>query len=514
MAESAPKRPELGELAPPDDPLNPLRGTGLQAAPYVTILQSEDSILQSKGGIENLRIYRELLRDDQVASAWQQRRLALLRCETKVEPGADDAASVEAADALRAELAALAWDDITDKALYSVFYGWGVAEVLWRRDGNRVAFDAIRVRDRSRFRFDRDQRLYLWAQGWRVMPDRKFWVMRSGADHHDEPYGLGIAHALYWPVFFKRNDIKFWLVFLEKFGMPTALAKVPAGQITDPTVVAKAVAMLRQIATDAGVVVPDNVAVELLEAARGGAADYQSLHDAMNAAISKITVGQTMTVDNGSSRAQGEVHERVAEAIMQADSDLLCGSFNAGPVRWWTEWNYPSATPPKVWRDTKPPADLAARAERDERIVKLGYDPTEAYIRDTYGEGWVKRADPLSVIGQAMQQPTPANGGDAAFAEGESVALAALRAARRGDQQAIVDAAQMFAAQYRTVMGERVAQLLRAADFSDDPQTFLRKLDELLAEAPAQGMIDKLTRALASSRMLAALRTQRRRPGA
>jgi hypothetical protein len=63
-------------------------------------------------------------------------------------------------------------------------------------------------------------------------------------------------------------------------------------------------------------------------------------------------------------------------------------------------------------------------------------------------------------------------------------------------------------------MGERVRQLLRAAEFSDDSQTFLRKLDELLAEAPPQGMLDKLTRALASSRMLAALRTQRRRPGA
>jgi len=459
MAESAPKRPELGELAPPDDPLNPLRGTGLQAAPYVTILQSEDSILKTKGGIENLRIYRELLRDDQVASAWQQRRLSLLRCETKIEPGADDPASIEAADALRAELAAIGWDDITDKALYSVFYGWGVAEVLWKIDGTRVAFDAIKVRDRARFRFDREQRLFLWAQGWRVMPDRKFWVMRSGADHHDEPYGLGIAHALYWPVFFKRNDIKFWLVFLEKFGMPTALAKVPASQITDPAVVSKAVTMLRQIATDAGVVVPDNVAVELLEAARGGAADYESLHDAMNAAISKITIGQTMTMDNGSSRSQGEVHERVAEAIMQADSDLLCGSFSSGPVRWWTEWNFPGATPPRVWRDTRPPTDLTALAERDERIAKLGYDPTEEYIRDTY-------------------------------------------------------AAQLFAEQYRTVMGERVRQLLRAAEFSDDSQTFLRKLDELLAEAPPQGMLDKLTRALASSRMLAALRTQRRRPGA
>lgn len=41
---------------------------------------------------------------------------------------------------------------------------------------------------------------------------------------------MGLAHYLYWPTFFKRNGIKFWLIFLEKFGMPTAAAKLPPGQ--------------------------------------------------------------------------------------------------------------------------------------------------------------------------------------------------------------------------------------------------------------------------------------------
>jgi hypothetical protein len=520
----APQRPELGELAPPDDPLNPLRGTGLQAAPYVTILQSEDSILKTKGGIENLRIYRELLRDDQVASTWQQRRLSLTSCETVVEDGADDAASKAAAEALREELTRINWDDITDKMLSSVFYGWGVAEVMWKPDGARVSFDGVRVRDRARFRFDREKRLYLWAQGWRVMPERKFWVLRTGADNHDEPYGLGLAHSLYWPVFFKRNDIKFWLVFLEKFGMPTAIAKVPAGQASDPAVRQKAIEMLRQIATDAGVVVPDNVVVELLEAARGGAADYESLHDAMNAAISKIVVGQTMTTDSGSSRAQAQVHAKVAETIMQADSDLLCGSFNEGPVRWWCEWNFPGATPPRIYRQTAAPEDLSARAERDSKIAGLGYEPTEEYIRETYGEGWQKKKapDPVALLARGMPgvpgapdgQGDPPDEGDPDFAEAESAALAALRAARRGDQQAIFDAASLFADQYQTVMGKRIEQITRAAEFSEDPETFLRRLDELLAEAPPEGTVEKLTRAFASSRLLAALRNQRKRPTA
>jgi hypothetical protein len=52
------------------------------------------------------------------------------------------------------------------------------------------------------------------------MPERKFWTFSAGAATDDEPYGLGLGHFLYWPVFFKRNDIKFWLIFLEKFAAP------------------------------------------------------------------------------------------------------------------------------------------------------------------------------------------------------------------------------------------------------------------------------------------------------
>lgn len=512
MMATAPQRPELGELAPPDDPLNPLRGTGLAAAPFTTILTPEDSILKTKGGIENLRIYRELLRDDQVAATWQQRRLTLTSCDTIVEDGAEDAVSKAAAEALREELAALNWDDVTDKMLFSVFYGWGVAEIMWRPDGARVAFDKIVVRDRARFRFDRQGALYLWRQGWRLMPDRKFWTISTGADHHDEPYGLGLAHSLYWPVFFKRNDIKFWLVFLEKFGMPTAIAKVPAGQISDPTIVNKAIAMLRQIATDAGVVVPDNVAVELLEAARGGAADYESLHNAMNAAISKIVVGQTMTTDNGSSLSQAKVHQNVAEAIMQADSDLLCGSFTAGPVKWWCEWNFPGAVPPRVRRRTEPSEDLDARAARDERIIKLGYEPTEDYIRETYGDGWQKKQAPavLPMFGQPATMQDQGNADPQQFAEGELAALAALRAARRGDQQALVEAAQNFAEQYQTIMGRQVGAVLQAAEDAGDYETFRERLNEIIADQPAPEAMDKLTRAGFFARLMGAMRTQRR----
>ena len=507
------------EISAIEDPMNPLAGGAFQATtPYIALLTTGDTVLRQKGGIAHLSVYRELLRDDQVASVWQQRRLAVTGCDTVVEAGAEDAASQAAADKLREEIDALDWDDITDKQLYAVFYGWGIAEIMWRPEGSHIAFGGVRVRERGRFRFGYDRSLHLWRStgGFVQMPDTKFWVCSAGADNHDEPYGMGLAHALFWPVFFKRNDIKFWLTFLEKFGQPTAVAKLSAGKINNPDERRKAVAMLRAIATDAGIVCPDDVPIELLEAARSGAADYAGMHAAMNAAISKIILSQTMTTDSGSSRAQAQVHDGVKQQIVEADSDLLCGSFNRGPVKWWTEWNFPGATPPKVYRHTEPPADQAAQADRDTKLFALGFEPSEDYIKETYGEGWTRKqataVNPAAFPAgrQPGAQPPQGNADAAQFAEGELAALAALRAARRGDQQALTDAAASFADQYETIMGRRVGQILQAVEFADgDEALFRTRLNELLAEAPPPEAADKIARGTMFSRLMGALRGQR-----
>lgn len=499
------EKPITQEIAYPD---NRLLYSGYRADPYTDVLTPTDSVLASRGSISNLAIYKELLRDDQVRSVLQQRRLRVCKAEIEIEPGAEDPLSEAAAEAFKTEeLPNLAWDDITDKMLFSVFYGWGVAEVMWRPDGSRVRFADIRVRDRARFRFSMSNTLYLHrVTGLEAMPDRKFWTISTGSDHHDDPYGLGLAHSLYWPVFFKRNDIKFWLVFLEKFGQPTAVAKLPQGQIDDPAQRAKAIAMLKSIATDSGVIVPDNIVIELLEAARSGAADYEGMVKAMDAAIAKVILSQTMTTDNGSSKSQAQVHEGVADAVVKADADMISETFMRGPLAWWCEWNFPGAKVPRIRRMVEPPEDMTARAERDEKIFALGYEPTEDYIRETYGDGWQKKRQPAALPGALPGAPLDPE----QFSEGELAALAALKAARRGDQDAILDAAVRFSEQYETIMGKRVAALLNAAEDAGDYDTFQRQLNEIMAEVPDTDTTNKLARASVFSRLMGAFRAQRK----
>ena len=506
------KNPIQTELAPNS------QSASLSADPYLGLLTNPDKILSQKGG-GNYQIYTETLRDDQVKSTFQQRRLAVVSSEWMVDPGLENnRAARKAADALRENLKAINFDKITDEMLFGLFYGHAVGEIMWGLDGSMVAIQDIRVRDRARFRYGVDGSLWLQRKDYKFdqMPDRKFWTFNTGADHSDNPYGIGLAHWLYWPVFFKRNDIKFWLVFLEKFGMPTAVGKMPAGQAADVNARERMLAALQSIATDSAIVIPDGAEVTLLEASRGGSASYEEMHSAMDAAIAKIVLSQTMTTDNGSSRSQSETHAGVRDMVVKADADLVCESFMRSVVKWWCEYNFPGVAPPRVWRNTSPPEDLARRAERDEKIKALGYEPTEEYIKETYGEGWIKSQAANTLLtgmaGQSPQPGRPAPGQDpnepaADFAE--LARLAMLKSGNRADQSVIVEAARRFAQQYEDVIGEQVNQLLAYADDSGDYETFQKRLAELMGQQPSAQTVEKIERATFVSRLLGALRAQR-----
>ena len=207
--------------------------------------------------------------------------------------------SKAAADWMREQLQELEWDRITDGMLYARWYGHAVAECLFQPDlvEGKVTLADIRVRDRARFAYANDRGApFIWRQDlgrWWRLPERKMWTLNTGADHDDSPYGLGLAHYCYWPVFFKRNNIKFWLVFLEKFGMPTAVAKMPAGQYDNVQQRAKVRAALQAMASETGVILPEGTEFQFLDAQRSGTQDYDTMRQAMDNSLAKIIIGQT-----------------------------------------------------------------------------------------------------------------------------------------------------------------------------------------------------------------------------
>lgn len=363
-----------------------------------------DKILARGGGI-GLALYDDLLDDDVAFSNFQQRRLNVISREWEVAPGDDsDPRSVAAADHLRDNLKRIAFDRICDKMLYTVWFGFGVGEGLIEvgPDGLYRLADIV-VPDRRHFGFTQRGELR-WRPGLSIsgeqLPPNRFWVMRTGASHDFAFYGLGLGHWCYWPIWFKRNIIKFWALYLEKLGYPTVVGEQDdAWSDTEKSGFLKA---LVAIGRDRAVKVPKDSldGIKLMEATRSGAgtSSYNDFVTEQNEALMRIILGQPGTskaTAQGVGGKQAEVHEDVADMIAKADADMQCESFNATFPVWLTRWNFgEDVAPPRVYRVFEEPEDVDSIAERDVKLDKLGIRRTEDSIEEVYGPGYERKPEP------------------------------------------------------------------------------------------------------------------------
>lgn len=488
------KRPPMAEVS--------AGGVNDIGAPYVNALgtlQPEDPLLAARGG--DLKLYEEVMRDGQVRATFQQRTLAVVSKEWKVDAGGDAAIDKLAAEHLELQLKAIGFDRATQKMLNGVFYGYGVAELLYRVDGEDglIWIDRLKVRRSRRFVWDRDLRLRLVTktspQG-ELLPERKFWTFTAGAEHDDDPYGRGLGYWLYWPAYFKRNGVRFWAKFLERFGAPTTKGIYPRN--AGPEEIKKLLMALRAMQESAAIALPEGMVADLVEAAKSGG-DQEKFVAAMNAEISKIVLSQTMTTDDGSSRAQGEVHFDVRQEVAKSDADLVCEAFNEGPARWLTEWNFPGAAIPRVFRNFEEPEELEDIVGRDKQLIDMGYEPDEAYIQETYGKHWKKKAvaepPPLGQPkpGQpgATVIPLPRRAAEPAFAEPHVVA------------DAIDEGAAAMLSEWEQLIAPIVGQIETAANASTSYDDFAGRLVQLIPDLDVAALNEALARAGFGARVAA-----------
>jgi len=483
----------------------------------------EDSTLATRGQGKGLWLYDELLRDPEVFSAIQKRKLALVGREWTVDPADDSAAAVAAADLVKAILTDLPANRLVSDLLDAVMKGIAIVELVWKPTDRGIVPVEAKPRDPRRFAFRSIE-----AGGYELrlltrtnmidgipVPPMKFIAHRSGG-RYDNPWGLGLGHQLFWPAWFKRQGVGFWLSAVEKFAMPTAVGKYPPG--TAEPEVKKLLAALQALATDAGVAIPEGMAIELVEAKRAGAFDtYHQLATYMDEQIAKIVLGETLTSTGGESgsRALGTVHNEVRLEVSRADADLLSDTLNTTIVPWICALNAPGAPLPKLWWDFSEPEDLNARAERDVKVKSLGFAPTEEYIRETYGEGWEK-AEPVVPPPVPGQRPGNDNAGTPSRERDGNPARAALAAAfaelgqpartRSTMPKADAgDAADVLAAQLETLAEQAqdaIVERLRAiVDESADLSDLARRLTEAFPSLPT----DQLAQLLGDAMSLAAL---------
>ena len=482
---------------------------------YGGILQpNQDDTLQTRGGAKGLKIYQELKRDAHAGAVLAKRKLAVTSRPWDVLPAEEGGADKKVADVVKRALEHLKFNAACKRLLEANLTGYAVSEVMWEVRDGLVLPARLKARDPRRFVFGVDDELRLLTRESMIvgeeMPGRKFVVHRRGADD-DSPYGTGLGSMLFWPVFFKRNGITFWLTFADKFGSPTAVGRYPngAGQPEQK----KLLAALGAISQDAGVIVPEGMVIELLEAKRSGGIDtYEKLVRYMDEQISKAVLGETMSTtaaSTGLGSNQAGVQNDVRLEVAQDDSDELCETLNDTLVRWIVEFNFPSAQPPKVQREFSEPEDTAKLATRDKTLFDMGWEPDEQYIQRTYGEGWAKKAAPPpgppmfmpGMPGQQQPQAGPPEQDDDAtevdLADGAPLGKGSeQRAFNKARQQALTDGAEALATEWQALVRKPVEDVLALAEASGgDLVQFRERLTQLLDAKPDPEAVQRIAQA-------------------
>ncbi len=367
---------------------------------YDCLLPKDDTLLTRGGGSpEGLKIYDELLRDPKVFECHQKRVLALKARNWKASPPEGDTsrAAKKAADMVAAQLTAMSFDRLSGEMLGANIRGISAHEIMWQLDGAEIVANEATSIEPWLFKFGRrpepDEvtfarcgvRLITPSSGviGLPIPHRKFMFHRHDGLYNN-PWGLGLGTRLFWPVFFKRQGIQFWLSFAERFGAPIPIGKYPANAQPQEKNTLKAA--LRAFQREASIMVPAGMDITLLEAARSGIDTYERLCRYMDDQIAGIITGQPGGAGGGGQLATAiNVNNEVRLELVKADADDLTDTLRRQLASWIVAYNMPGAPVPTVARMIDEPTDTLKLAQTKRILFDMGYRPTMESIKQDFG---------------------------------------------------------------------------------------------------------------------------------
>lgn len=391
MAETTPaKLEDTDEIATIEKDIDMFSG-------WLKRLENPDPVLRTEAAGKGIKLYDEVDRDAHAGSVLQQRILAIVGKEWNIisakssrKAGRPTSTTQEqvVADYVSSVLENCNFDQVRQELLKAILYGHYEAEVIWRAVGTNIGIKKLIGKHPRRFSFtvDRELRLLTFqnmVEGEPV-PERKFIVFTYGDS--DNPYGRGLGQRLWWPVWFKKHGIKFWMIFLDKFGMPTPIGKYPPGTL--PEKQKELMKAINAIQTDTGIKIPNTMDVEFLEASRSGTATHEQLCEYMDRQISKAVLGQTASTEGTPGKLGNDTTQKeVRQEITEADADLLDTCLNESLIKWIVDYNFDGITAyPKIKTYAQAEPNLTTQKDIDKTlIVDIGLPVGTAYLYEKYG---------------------------------------------------------------------------------------------------------------------------------
>jgi len=350
-----------------------------------SILPDPDVILE-KLGLSADEAYRNIEADGHLTSVKDSLLSSVKKLEWDV---VTDKGSERAAREIKAIL-----EDFDMNQFYSDVFrakGWGMSPigVTWDSNGSIIFPNKLEAKPVRYFEYNNANELRFLSKGHMGIGEpikpMTLLVARNEPDF-DNPYGVKLLSKSYWYVTFKRNSLKWWNKFIEKYAIPWLLVKVPPN--TSTTVIDEALENLGNLLQDGIGSVPDNNSVEALDLKdKGVSAElFEKFNYTMNSELSKTWIGGTLTTEVGDkgTYAASKTHMEVKDDRRDDLRDLIVETMNE-LVTWINQLNF-GGLPPKFKMFQKTSV-TKEEAEIDGILAeKMGFRPSKEYFVNKYGK--------------------------------------------------------------------------------------------------------------------------------
>jgi len=211
-------------------------------------------------------------------------------------------------------------------------------------------------------------------------PPGKFLVMRHGTK--DNPWGAALLDDVYWAWWLKKNGLKFFAVFLDKWAQPTAVGKYrhrsggPDAEKANAHDQSQLLEAIEAMQSEYGIVIPEGMAVELLEATRSGSASYESFIGLLTRSEALAFLGEVDTsgaAKGPGSFAKASISNEVRLEKVELDARELAAHLRDNLLRPLVAVNFgPDAPLPRVLIDTMAGTDRELRQKGMATVLELG----------------------------------------------------------------------------------------------------------------------------------------------
>lgn len=214
---------------------------------------------------------------------------------------------------------------------------------------------------------------------------------QSGIDYRQPPFSdwlievgqpdeLGLYLKVATQTIPKKNMLAFWDAFGEIFGMPMRIARTSS---RDPKEQSRLEQMLKFAGASQYMVASQDTEIEFVESGKGDAYNvYDRRVDRANSEISKAIIGETMTIEDGSSYSQSQTHMEVLRIVTLPDCDTVRDMVNNQLLPIMTRLGFPLAGLRFEWDDAidyTPEQQVAF-----ETMIADRYDVDPTYFAEKY----------------------------------------------------------------------------------------------------------------------------------